>query len=108
MRVIVIGNEKGGAGKSTVAVHLAVALMHDGARLAMLDLDRRQQSMAHFFSNRARWAEANGAVLPHPQRLPEVGDADSLDEAIKAANEADFLVIDTPGADTELARLAHQ
>jgi chromosome partitioning protein len=108
MRVIVIGNEKGGAGKSTVAVHLAVALMHDGARLAVLDLDRRQQSMAHFFSNRARWAEAKGATLPHPQRLPDVGDAAGLDEAIKAAADNDFLVIDTPGADTELARLAHQ
>jgi chromosome partitioning protein len=108
MRVIVIGNEKGGAGKSTVAVHLAVALMHDGARLAVLDLDRRQQSMAHFFSNRARWAEANGATLPHPQRLPDVSDAASLDEAMNAAADNDFLVIDTPGADTELARLAHQ
>ena len=81
MRVIVIGNEKGGAGKSTVAVHLAVALMHDGASLAVLDLDRRQQSMAHFFSNRARWAEAKGVTLPHPQRLPDVSDAASLSDA---------------------------
>ncbi|MGA2954040.1 MAG: division plane positioning ATPase MipZ, partial [Caulobacteraceae bacterium] len=40
--VIVVGNEKGGAGKSTVATHLAVALMHEGARVAVLDLDVRQ------------------------------------------------------------------
>ncbi|HWA60185.1 MAG TPA: division plane positioning ATPase MipZ, partial [Caulobacteraceae bacterium] len=43
-RIIVVGNEKGGAGKSTVAVHLATALMHEGARVGVLDLDVRQQS----------------------------------------------------------------
>jgi chromosome partitioning protein len=108
MRVIVIGNEKGGAGKSTVAVHLSVALAHDGAKVAVLDLDRRQQSMAHFFANRARWIEANGATLPQPLRLGDIADAAALDPALAEAAECDFLVIDTPGADTELARVAHQ
>src|SRR5271168_4479639 len=108
MRVVVIGNEKGGAGKSTVAVHLSVASIHEGARVAVLDLDRRQQSMAHFFANRARWIEANGAVLPQPLALGDVADAATLDAALAAATDCDFLVIDTPGADTELARLAHQ
>ena len=69
MRVIVVGNEKGGAGKSTIATHLAVALLHEGAKVAVLDLDLRQQSTANFFANRARWCAANGAVLPHPLRL---------------------------------------
>jgi chromosome partitioning protein len=108
MRVIVIGNEKGGAGKSTVAVHLSVAMAHEGARIAVLDLDRRQQSMAHFFANRARWIEANGAVLPQPLALGDVADAAALDAALARAADCDVLVIDTPGADTELARLAHQ
>lgn len=108
MRIIVIGNEKGGAGKSTVAVHLGVALAHDGARVGVLDLDARQQSMAHFFANRARWIEANGAALPQPMRLGEVVDAAGLEAAAAAAGDCDFLVVDTPGADTELARLAHQ
>ncbi len=106
MRVIVIGNEKGGAGKSTVAVHLSVALAHAGAKVAVLDLDSRQQSMAHFFANRARWIEANGATLPQPLRLGDVADAAGLDAALAA--DCDFVVVDTPGADTELARLAHQ
>src|SRR4029077_16884970 len=97
MRVIVIGNEKGGAGKSTVAVHLSVALAHDGAKVAVLDLDRRQQSMDHFFANRARWIEANGAPLPQPLRLGDVADATGLDAALAAAAECDFLVVDTPG-----------
>jgi chromosome partitioning protein len=108
VRVIVIGNEKGGAGKSTVAVHLAVALVHEGARVAVLDLDRRQQSLGQFFANRARWIDANGATLPQPAVLDYPPDAAALDAALAGAAENDFLVIDTPGADTELARLAHQ
>ena len=108
MRVIVVGNEKGGAGKSTIAVHLAVALAHDAARVAIVDLDRRQQSTARFFSSRARWAEANNAELPHPTALGDVADAADLDSALARAADHDFVVIDTPGADTELARAAHQ
>jgi chromosome partitioning protein len=108
MRMIVVGNEKGGAGKSTIAVHLAVALAHDGAGVAVLDLDRRQQSTARFFESRARWAEANGVALPHPTRLSDVADVAGLDAGIAGAAAHDFLVIDTPGADTELARAAHQ
>ena len=48
-RVIVVGNEKGGAGKSTIAIHMATALMHAGARIAVVDLDLRQQSLNRFF-----------------------------------------------------------
>ena len=108
MRVIVVGNEKGGAGKSTIAVHLAVTLAHDGAGVAVLDLDLRQQSTARFFASRTRWAEASGAALPHPTKLGDVADAGRLDAALAAASGHDFVVIDTPGADTELARAAHQ
>ena len=32
--VIVVGNEKGGSGKTTIAMHIAVALMKSGQRLA--------------------------------------------------------------------------
>jgi len=108
MRVIVVGNEKGGAGKSTIAVHLAVALAHDAARVAVLDLDLRQQSTARFFVSRTRWAEANGAALPHPTVLAYIADAGGFEEALAAAEGCDFVVIDTPGADTELSRAAHQ
>ena len=104
--VIVVGNEKGGAGKSTVAVHLATALLHEGARVAAIDLDVRQQSMGHFFANRVAWSEANLARLPLPFEMTPVTDAAALDVAM--AREADFVLIDTPGADTELAREAHR
>ncbi|HUZ14519.1 MAG TPA: division plane positioning ATPase MipZ [Caulobacteraceae bacterium] len=108
MRVIVVGNEKGGAGKSTIAVHLAVALAHEGAAVAVLDLDRRQQSLAHFFANRASWIIASGAQLPEPRRLASVESAAALDAALAETGDLDYLVVDTPGADTELSRAAHR
>jgi chromosome partitioning protein len=107
MHVIVVGNEKGGAGKSTIAVHLAVALLYEGARVAVLDLDVRQQSTAHFCASRARWAEANHAGLIQPTVLTGVTDTASLEAAFAGATDYDVLLIDTPGSDTELSRLAH-
>ena len=102
--VIIVGNEKGGAGKSTVATHLAVALMHEGARVAILDLDVRQRSTERFFANRTAWAQAKGADLVYP--TVTLAAADGIDAAL--ACDADFLMVDTPGADTELSRAAHQ
>ena len=109
--VIVIGNEKGGAGKSTIAIHTAVALLHAGARVATIDLDLRQQSMAHFFANRRAWLEANGVEAPMPMEFA----ISTGDEAVgrfavafaQAREAADFILIDTPGSDTEVSRVAH-
>lgn len=109
--VIVVGNEKGGAGKSTIAIHAAVALMHAGAKVAAIDLDLRQQSMAHFFSNRRAWLEANGAEAPKPIEFAIAAGPDAVDrfeEAFAQAGEAaDFVLIDTPGSDTAVSRAAH-
>ncbi len=104
-RVIVVGNEKGGAGKSTVATHLAVALLHEGARVAVVDIDRRQRSTEHFFRNRLAWSAAQGADLAHP-RLIDVPSEVALAQARTA--EVHFLIVDTPGADTDLSRAAHR
>ena len=104
-RIIVIGNEKGGAGKSTIAIHLATAMLHEGARIVAVDLDIRQQSMGRFFANRVVWSASQAAVLPHP-KLVSVTEVAALPEAL--AEDADFIVIDTPGADTALTRAAHQ
>lgn len=118
--VIVVGNEKGGAGKSTIAIHTAVALLHGKANVAVLDLDLRQQTMGHFFTNRRTWLNANGAEAPMPMACPVPFDATALvgapegealarfEEAFAAAREvADFLIVDTPGSDTALSRAAH-
>ena len=104
--VIVVGNEKGGAGKSTVALHLATALLHEGARVVAIDLDTRQQTMGHFFANRSAWAAANGAMLPQPAPIQDIPDVETLERVMTQV--ADFVIIDTPGADTELAREAHR
>ena len=119
--IIVLGNEKGGAGKSTIALHIATALMHGGARLGVIDLDLRQQSLGRFFLNRDAWARANGVEVPMPHRVlndadisilsnaaePELAKA-AFDQVIASFSaEVDFILIDTPGADTPLSRAAH-
>ena len=119
-RVIVVGNEKGGAGKSTIAIHLATALLHAGARVAVLDLDLRQQSLNRFFDNRRKWLESSGAALPQPLtpsgqaaeilvRAPVEDQVARFEDVIGQAGDlAEFILIDTPGADTALSRKAHQ
>ena len=117
-RVIVVGNEKGGAGKSTIVLHLATALLHTGAKVAVIDLDLRQRSVGRFFDSRRAWTEAAGVALPMPLEAPlnEAGlthadpviAAERFDAAVLGARSgADFLVIDTPGGDTALSRAAH-
>lgn len=118
--VIVVGNEKGGAGKSTIAVHLTAALLHGGASVAVMDLDLRQSSMARFFANRRAWLASQDAVLPEPLlrhasddgvALARAGEAEQLarfEEAFaRAHQDADFVIIDTPGGDSPLSRTAH-
>ncbi len=100
-----VGNEKGGAGKSTVATHVAVALMHEGAQVAIVDLDRRQRSTEHFFVNRLAWSQSQGVELPQPS-LIDVPDEGALAGALTAP--VHFVIVDTPGADTELSRTAHR
>lgn len=117
-RVIVVGAEKGGAGKSTIAIHLVAGLLHRGASVAVMDLDLRQQSVGHFFASRQAWTAASGVTLPAPSMI-DLGDtaalagADSaeglsrLHAGMASAEAAEFVLIDTPGADTPLSRAAH-
>ena len=64
--VIVVGNEKGGSGKSTTAMHVAVALLKLGCSVATVDLDGRQLSLTRYVENRARWSRSSGVPLPVP------------------------------------------
>jgi chromosome partitioning protein len=118
--VVVIGNEKGGSGKSTTALHIAVSLLNDGARVATLDLDARQATLGRYVENRAAYARRKGIDLPMPVHAAvalstlDDGAAARADERtrLEAAleqviNAVDFVVIDTPGSDTHLSRLAH-
>lgn len=118
--VIVLGNEKGGSGKSTTAMHVAVALMQAGQRVATIDLDSRQKSFTHYVENRRDWAERARIKLDVPRhfcvargsalRVDEVEaqEFSVFAEAITTVeNTHDFVVVDTPGSDSYLMRLAH-
>ncbi len=118
--VVVLGNEKGGSGKSTTALHIAVALLKAGQRVATIDLNSRQQSFTHYIENRRAWAARARIKLEMPTHycVPRA-ETNSLDanEAKEFASFAaaisavehnhDVVVIDTPGSDTYLMRLAH-
>lgn len=108
VHVIVFANEKGGTGKSTTAVHVAIALAAKGARVACFDLDHRQRTLGRYLDNRAETMRRAGRELPIPRH--ETHDGESL-EFFSAALErlsvrTDFLVIDTPGRDDRFGRLA--
>lgn len=118
--VIAFGNEKGGSGKSTNAVHTIVSLIKLGKRVGVIDLDSRQRSLARYFENRANWAAQSGAALPMPEvavighsdldsrRDAQVEEKEAFDAALASMRETcDFIVIDTPGSDTPLARIGH-
>lgn len=118
--IIVFGNEKGGTGKSTTAMHVVVALLYQGAKVAVVDLDSRQQTLKRYCDNRMAYGENHQIALPQPTSETVAGSQASnlaerdneekqrLGERLKAlAADHDFLVIDCPGNDTNMSRLAH-
>ncbi len=111
--IIVFANEKGGTGKSTCAVHVAVALARMGAKVSGIDLDHRQRSFHRYLENRTETAARRGITLPTPRfDVFGGGSVEKLQEKVVAlADGADFLIVDTPGRDDRLARymvtLAH-
>jgi chromosome partitioning protein len=117
--VIVVGSEKGGTGKSTTAIHLAVALMKLGFRVGTIDLDARQGTFTAFCRNRAARAEGGGRPLELSKHraIPrsatsdpsaaEAEEAGRLQDAFDDLADCHFIVIDTPGNDSYLCRLGH-
>jgi chromosome partitioning protein len=118
--IIVFGNEKGGSGKSTTAMHVLIALARSGQRVAAMDLDLRQQTLFRYLENRAAYAARRGIALPMPLtvRVAASGhdsataaqteeEARFADALAGAAGASDVVVIDCPGAFTRYAQLAH-
>lgn len=90
MKTIAIISQKGGAGKTTVSIHLAVAAEERGLKTAIFDLDP-QASAATWADKRTK--EAPAVVSAQASRLPGL-----LEQA--AAQEADLVIIDSaPNAD---------
>jgi len=118
--IIVVGNEKGGAGKSTVSMHVATTLGRMGYKVAGLDLDLRQRTLGRYLENRLAFIAASNLDLPMValHELPEI-DPDTLqpgeniyDLRLSAAvselePEYDFILIDCPGSHTRLSQVAH-
>jgi chromosome partitioning protein len=118
--IIVVGNEKGGSGKSTTSMHVSIALARMGYRVGAVDLDLRQRSFGRYIENRNAFAEKQGITLPTPdyRNLPEV-DNTQLDNGINASDHrlstvmaalegtSDFILIDCPGSHTRLSQIAH-
>jgi chromosome partitioning protein len=118
--VVVLGNEKGGSGKSTTAMHVAIALTHLGQRVATIDLDSRQKSFTRYIDNRRAWARHARLNLKLPVHFCvargttlKLDENESIEfagfaEAVSAVERShDFIVVDTPGTDSYLTRLAH-
>ena len=118
--IIVFGNEKGGSGKSTGAMHVAVALLRMGYKVGSIDLDARQGTMTRYMSGRFKFITKTREALPCPLHMAiQRSAADTLqgqqdeerDFLLLALDElgqqCDFVVIDTPGSDSYLSRLAH-
>jgi len=119
-QMIVLGNEKGGSGKSTTAMHLIVALLQAGHRVGAIDLDARQGTLTRQIENRRTFAQRNDLKLELPElrTIDRARDADTRAEAEAAERGAlsaamddlaacAFVVIDTPGSDSHLSRLGH-
>lgn len=118
--VIVFGNEKGGTGKSTTAMHVIVSLLSQNFKLAAIDLDARQKTLHRYLENRQNYMQEHALRL----KLPDSHIIEKSQRATRAEVEReeqehfnsllhelehnnDFIIIDCPGNDTFLARLAH-
>jgi chromosome partitioning protein len=118
--IIALGNEKGGSGKSTAAMHVIVGLLRDGYRVGAIDLDARQATLTAYLAAREAFATGRQIDLPLPRRAAvvrseldsrrdaEADEAARFDAALAGLSaECDIVVIDCPGADTYLSRLGH-
>jgi chromosome partitioning protein len=118
--IIVLGNAKGGSGKSTTAMHVIVSLLTLGYRVGAIDLDGKQKTLGRYIENRQRYVEDRKLDLPMPSlAIVEPSDKKNMDEAqsdersrfVAALQEQvyanDFVVVDCPGADSFIAKLGH-
>lgn len=119
-RVVVIGNHKGGCGKSTIAMHVIVALLTEGQRVASFDLDLEQLTLTRYLENRRNWARLHGVALPMPVHHAaeevagsgfghnDITDAAGFASALaKLGDRYDFVVIDTPSGCYHVGLIAH-
>lgn len=116
--IITVSNEKGGTGKSTISMHLAVLLMQEGFKVAVVDMDGRQGTLSRYIQNRCNFAKQNHINLIVPQ-LVTVSPRENQAEFINHVSEIelaigelskvyDAIIIDTPGSKNYLFEEAHR
>ena len=118
--IIVLGNEKGGTGKSTLSMHLIVNLLRQGHKVGSIDVDARQGTLSRYVHNRQRHLKNNPeAKLPMPEHhelhrsqnetvsMAQKEDEDNFENLINKLSDCHYIVVDTPGNDTYLSRVAH-
>jgi chromosome partitioning protein len=94
MKVVSVVSQKGGAGKSTICVHLGVSAHQDGKKVGIVDLDP-QQSVRSWHDRRGGEPDVIG---DHAKRLPMIIE--------RTASAFDLLIIDTPPKDSGDALIA--
>ena len=117
--VIVLGNEKGGTGKSTVSMHLITHLLKLGFSVGTIDVDARQGTLTRYIENRLSYNGTKGLKLVIPEHHPiyksakesrtevEAEEKERFAQVMDSLKDKDFIVIDTPGTDSYLSRVAH-
>ena len=117
--IIVFGNEKGGTGKSTAAMHVMIYLLRVDFKVGCIDVDARQGTLSRYIENRIRYNQTNKERLPIPTHVAlnksefddikqnEKDETERFSQALTDLSECDFIIVDTPGNDTHFSRLAH-
>lgn len=117
--IIVFGNEKGGTGKSTAAMHVMIYLLRLDFKVGCIDVDARQGTLSRYIENRIRYNQTNKERLPIPVHIAlqkagfddvkqnEQDEKERFSQAISDLSDCDFAVVDTPGNDTYFSRIAH-
>ncbi|MEY4463590.1 MAG: hypothetical protein RLZZ81_561 [Pseudomonadota bacterium] len=111
--IFVIGNEKGGAGKTTCCLHLIIALLYQNYSVVSIDTDSRQSSLTNYLKNRDSYNKQNPnkpVLVPKHFHISEgeiEEQAKSFEEVLENNQNADYIVVDTPGSHTALSRIAH-
>jgi chromosome partitioning protein len=117
--VVVLGNEKGGTGKSTASMHVITHLLRQNYKVASVDVDARQGTLTRYVENRRLRAKNTNENLPLPDHEPifksnlqdlkeaESEEKEKISKVMQQFQDHDYIVIDTPGSDSYLSRLAH-
>lgn len=116
--IIVVGNEKGGTGKSTISMHLIVGLLKVGLSVGVIDVDSRQGSLTRYLQNREKKVNSIPTIkMPmyfsfkrsenSDKNLAENEDKSTIDSLIGSLVNNDVILFDTPGSDMFASQVAH-